>query len=79
MASFKPLIRWFLVGPAHDAIENYTYWRIDATRGEVGTMHDPCGEIDRARAVAMIGAEPVAELEALALKPNAYASWGWRL
>lgn len=78
MASAKPLIRWFIVGPVYDAIENYTYWRIDVTRGEVGTMHGR-EEIDRARAVAMIGAGPAAELEAIALKPNGYASWGWRV
>ena len=79
MASPKPLIRWFLIGPVYDVTQRCKCLRIEATRDDIGPQHDPCGEIDRARAVAMIGAGPVVELEALAVKPNSYASWGWRL
>lgn len=71
-------VRWYLVGPVYDVRTKAHYQRIDATRLG-GRLSSHVGEeIDRVRAVSLIGETNAAELEALALAPETVASHGWR-
>lgn len=72
-------VRWFLVGPVYDVRTNAHYQRIDATRLD-GRLTSHVGEqIDRERAVSLIGEAAAQDLEALAQTPDTVASHGWRL